>query len=530
MSQKHFDKSITMVPRVIFIALIFYLVGCAERDALEQAGHFETFDEGEGEIPGEGIPNAELSDENIASALSTEFILDPAIPYNQLDIDVSDGIVTLKGEMSHLLAKQRAARLAKTVKGVRSVIDKLEVAPASAVPDAELADRIDKALFRDPATDAYELVVSVRDGIATLTGKVQSISEKQLAENVAAGVVGVRSINNLINISPEEDRPDSEIKPEIEASLRFDTHIDHALVRVAVDNGSVTLTGTVGSAAEKLWATNIASSVGGVVFVDNSRLKVEKWARDPMLRGDKYVIKDESVIEQALRDTFKRDPRLNHFEIAPVIEDGIVVLQGMEDNLKAKRAAARDARNTVGVHWVKNHIQVRPTEEIKDKEIARAVEQALEIALDVSRHDVSVMVVNRRVYLSVGVDSQFEKARIDDIVSKTRGVAAIHNNLEVEDVNSVYTYSPYVDDRDPIDYKYRSTRNGAYANDPQIRHEIKHNISWNPFLNSEDIRIVVVKSVATLYGEAGSFAEWRAAAEAAYKGGAVDVNNKLSIE
>jgi osmotically-inducible protein OsmY len=112
---------------------------------------------------------------------------------------------------------------------------------------------------------SYIIATTVENGEVTLTGTVNSHQQRELAKKVAKGVRGVRAIEDQINVAYKIDRPDEEIQDEIEQALRWNAHVDHHLIQVAVENGEVTLSGIVGSAAEKrsaeydAWVANVKS-------------------------------------------------------------------------------------------------------------------------------------------------------------------------------------------------------------------------------------------------------------------------------
>jgi len=300
-----------------------------------------------------------MIDQQISDAIEDELLFDRAVPATKIDITARNGVVTLSGRVSDLMAKRRAARIAETVKGVRSIVNNIDVSPAKDVSDEAIRNDIISALAYDPAADSYEIDVTVDDGVATLTGEVESWQEKRLAEKVAAGVSGVMGIENEILVDYKTERPDREIEPEIKRALRWDTLVDDALIDVSVNDGNVTLSGIVGSAAEKRLARYDAW-VAGVRSVDASELEVERWARDPDLRREKYTYKPADSIKQAIRDAMVYEPRVNAAAIEIDVAGSVATLRGTVDNLKAKRAASRVARNTVGVTTITNRIKVRP--------------------------------------------------------------------------------------------------------------------------------------------------------------------------
>ena len=100
-------------------------------------------------------------------------------------------------------------------------------------------------------------------------------------------------------------------------------------IDVSVNDGEVELTGTVGSAAEKRMAESDAR-VAGVISVDTSELSVAQWARDDKLRGEKYVVKSQDELRDAVDDALLYDPRVNAFNIDPDIV-GSTVVRGKVD-------------------------------------------------------------------------------------------------------------------------------------------------------------------------------------------------------
>jgi osmotically-inducible protein OsmY len=312
--------------------------------------------------------------------------------------------------------------------------------------------------------------------------------------------------------------------------LEWDAFVDNALIDVKVKDGIVTLSGTVGSAAEKDWA-NIDSYVQGAKSVDTTGLNVEKWARDKDLKGDKYQQKPPEEIVDALNDAFLYDPRVFSFEITPeVADDGAtVILRGTVDNLKAKRAAALDARNTVGVRFVDNRIKVRPAVQISDEKIENDIRSALIRDPYVESDKITVDVANGMAYLFGTVNTNFEKSRADDIASKVRGVITVDNNLMVRDHNDLYAYNPYVDDWYIREYPYDRPRFPGKS-DWQIKSDIESELFWSPFVDSDDVNVTVDDGVATLSGTVDSWAEYNAAANNAYEGGAVYVDNELTMK
>lgn len=470
-----------------------------------------------------------MTSKTIADEIDDELLFDPGVNSSQVDVNVIDGVATIKGEVNNLLAKERAARIATTVKGVRSVINQIQVEPSPTRTDDEIQRDIDTALLEDPAADSFEIDAEVTSGVATLTGNVQSYQERDLVLTVAKGVRGVRDVIDNIEVDYRTARSDAEIRREIEQALKWNMYVDGHLINVSVDDGQVALSGTVGSAAEKSEA-EYAAWVAGVSEVDVEKLNVERWARDDDLRGDKYATKTPDEIRNAVNDALMLDPRVLSTNVDVEVVGSLVTLRGEVDNLKAKRAAEMDARNTVGVSYVTNRIKVRPESTLTDAAIEKKIDEAFVRDPYVERFEINTVVINGTAHLYGTVDSYFEKSQADDVASRVNGVVDVKNYLDA-DYNGPYFYDPYIDDGYVGDVEvYNYDRRAPTKTDAEIKEAIESEVWWSPFVNSDNVAVVVEDGVATLTGIVGSWAEHRAATENAYEGGATLVDNDLVVD
>lgn len=470
----------------------------------------------------------QLNGTTISAAVERELTTDRSISNNNIAARLSEGVVTLSGTTDNLLAKERAELIAETVKGVQAVINLIDIEPAEDRTDQAIRDDVYSALQTDPATDTRERDVSVKDGVVTLSGTAQSWAEKQLSATIAKGVKGVTGLKNDIQIDYKYQRQDSQIKPEIEQALHWDVLIDDALIDVEVNDSSVTLTGIVGSAAEKRRAEYL-SWVAGVTTVDNDGLEVARWARDTDLRTNKYVIKTEEEIKNAVQNALLYDPRVLSFNVTPKVTGSTVTLQGEVDNLIAARAAEEAAHNTVGVSAVKNHLTVRPAADFADALVAQTIRDTLFRNPVVDKYEISVGVTEGTAYLDGTVDSYHEKRVADELASRVNGVITVVNNLKVDKpapfFYEPYVYGGYLYDNDWYDYEPIKTE----MTDAEIKGEIKDEMWWSPFIDADDVTVSVDDGIATLTGKVDSVSEYHAAVENAYEGGAIYVKNRLGF-
>lgn len=470
-----------------------------------------------------------MTDPSITARVEHQLRLDPGVPRPAIKVRTYNGIVTLSGAVSHMLAKERAARVAESVRGVRAVINRIEVAPVVDISADALAASVTEALLYDAATNGFGIVVQANDrGRVTLQGTLDSAAQRDLAEAVAQGVRGVTSINNLIIVRPESPRADSQILPEVRQGLHWDALVDDALIDVRVSNGEVYLSGRVGSAAEKRRATRIAR-VDGVKLVHTKDLRVVNRRRDRAGRADQHAGKSDLEIREAVRDALLQDPRIRPFSLDVKVTDGRVTLRGAVDTVPARRAAERNAHNTVGVVAVSNLVKLEPKTDIGDQVIARQVHKALLRNPVTMNYDIAVKVKQGVAKLNGEVNSYFEKAAAENVAFRAQGVTKVRNLLAVKQPEPL-NHDPYVDNWSIYDYPWydRSTVIGAKS-DQEIRQAIENELLWSPFVDGIEIHVEVEAGTATLSGTVDSLREYRAARDNAYEGGARRVVNQLRI-
>lgn len=472
------------------------------------------------EIP--DAPAKPLDDAAIARAVEHQLRFDAAIPSHAIDVRSTAGVVELTGVVPHLLAKDRAVRIATLVKGVRSVSDRVRV-EAPNRPDLQIETDVRTALLYDPATEAFEISVDVEDQVATLRGEVDSYAEREIALQLAKAVEGVERVVDEISIAYDRDRSDLEIESEIEEVLRWDALVDAGMIRVTVDDGIVKLDGTVGSAAERGQAT-ASAWVAGVRDVDASGLDVRWWAGDS-LRQPPVV--DDGEVREAVMNAMAVDPRVGAHGVEPRVDAGRVTLHGAVDTPRAKRAAEQVARTTVGVVAVENELEIRPTDPPGDDEIEEAIRERLRASPLVRTH-VDVDVDRGIVTLSGTVETVDAKMAAEDIAMTRSGVLSVINQLKPDTDRFVYYYEPYVYPH--VTPWVRHVPVVAALPDDVIRRNIHDELFWSPFVDAEEVVVEVDNGSAVLKGRVDSARERDAAVENAFEGGAIAVSDQLEIQ
>ncbi|MFZ0864244.1 MAG: BON domain-containing protein [Candidatus Sulfotelmatobacter sp.] len=140
----------------------------------------------------------ERTDPDIAEAAVHALEWDAFVPSGKVQVTVSKGWVTLKGEVEWQYQKQDAERVVRRLTGVKGVTNLITVKPR--VTPSELRKKIEDALVRNAELDANKITVEVQGSKAVLKGTVRAWAEKEEAARVAWSAPGITSVENLITV------------------------------------------------------------------------------------------------------------------------------------------------------------------------------------------------------------------------------------------------------------------------------------------------------------------------------------------
>ena len=214
-------------------------------------------------------------DEQIQQAASHK--IHDAKQLQSVSASVEDGIVTLTGTVGLYQDKLDAAKKVKKLANVTGVRNDIVVA-GETVPDSQLQQKLAKKLAYDRVgyydnTFNY-LALNVKDGVVTLSGDTVRDVPKDSALAIVAGTPGVKDVVNDITVLPVSSFDDS-IRARTARAIYRDSVLGRYAsdpvhpIRIVVDNGHVTLYGTVQSTMDKTIAGIRASSVPGAFSVEN---------------------------------------------------------------------------------------------------------------------------------------------------------------------------------------------------------------------------------------------------------------------
>jgi osmotically-inducible protein OsmY len=445
----------------------------------------------------------ELSDRLVQLAVEDELLRSNAVDGHLIDVDVSDGIVTLSGRLKNILAEQIAVGLAERIRGVESVVDEIEIV-VDRRDNADLKKDVLAALQADPATQGLKVEVSADDGAVTLSGTVPSYGLKMLAGEVAMGTKGVADLKNVLLVDSKKKPSDAELKTEISELYRFSALLDDVHLKLDVKDSVVVLNGTVTSSFQRSHAEDLAWRAGAK-DVDVRGVDVNWRHTNPLLRSQRYENATDDEIGTAVKRAFQHDPRVLSFDVDVQVDHGTVTLTGEVSHLTAKRAAERDASQTIGVRRVKNNLRTRwPDQPPTDEQIADFTRQALSRDPYVEKHNIVVECENAHVSLYGVVDTEFEKEHAEWTASCQRGVVHVNDYLAFR-------------------------KNWVPKSDAAIQADLNDKLAYAFVDPDNQVKARVVDGVAILEGTVDTWLMWQTAMDQAVAAGARRPHNLIEV-
>ena len=214
--------------------------------------------------------------------------------------------------------------------------------------DLQLHRDVVEELRWDPQINEAEIGVSVKGGVVTLSGTVESFGQKYAAERAVERVAGVRAVAEELHVRPmtEHQRNDTDIAHAVVNALSWNIEIPAKKITVKVEGGWITLTGVVDWNYQRLAAEFAVRYLAGVKGLLN--LIEVKPAISPA--------EVKSKIEAAL----KRNAELDAERIIVDTADGKVTLEGNVRSWTERMDAENAAWAAPGVRQVDDRLLVTP--------------------------------------------------------------------------------------------------------------------------------------------------------------------------
>jgi len=229
------------------------------------------------------------------------------------------------------------------------------------VQAAKIDSRIEQAAKQSYVFMTYlqgdEIKIQSRDGAVTLTGIVLEPFHKSLAQETVAGLPGVKSVDNRLEVKGAAPNANSDawLKDKVKVALLFHRSVSAAKTEVEVKDGIVTLRGEAAGKSQRELTTEYARDVEGIKAVKNEMTLAAHPKKTPRTAGQKI---DDASISAQVNMTLLNHRSTSVINTTVKTKRGVVTVGG-----KAKNAAEKDLVNKLitdinGVKGVKNRMTI----------------------------------------------------------------------------------------------------------------------------------------------------------------------------
>jgi hyperosmotically inducible periplasmic protein len=224
-------------------------------------------------------------DATTTSRVRTALLLSKRVSPFDIKVQTTKEEVTLTGQVPTAEAKTVAGAIVLDTAGVKKVHNDLEVNPQAErnpeterlgerVADLELKTVVDDNLLNSAELKDKHIDVQVKSRIVTLGGALETPAQKYSAEQIAWQATGVQGVVDRISVAVVPAAAAETVDEKLARRVEFELYSTKAFslktMQIHVDKGIATLSGNVGSRAERMLAEKVAQSVDGVRKVVNN--------------------------------------------------------------------------------------------------------------------------------------------------------------------------------------------------------------------------------------------------------------------
>jgi len=229
------------------------------------------------------------------------------------------------------------------------------------VQASTMDDRIESSARKSYIFKTYlkddDIKIQSKDGAVTLTGIVANESHKSLAQETLAGLPGVKSVDNRLELkgAPPTANSDAWLRDKVKATLLFHRSVSASKTEVYVKDGIVTLRGNATSQAQKELTAEYARDVEGVKDVNNE-MRVSKTSKTTYEKVREDI--DDASITAQVKLTLLFHRSTSALETKVETENGVVTLSGQAKNAAERTLATLLANDVNGVKAVRNWMTI----------------------------------------------------------------------------------------------------------------------------------------------------------------------------
>jgi osmotically-inducible protein OsmY len=222
----------------------------------------------------------------VREAVEAELAWTPEVQSPSIGVSVDDGVVTLTGDVSSLHERIAAVGAAQRVAGVRTVADELRLKGGDGEPSGhKLASAVNAILAWTSGVPHEGIRAEVDGHRVVLTGSVEWDYQRTAAKSAVQHIYGVHEVDNRIELTRRPQAQD--VLEQIADAITRNAILDARRIEATVDGTEVTLSGHVGSWAERAqavrtaWASPHVTAVHDLLVVDPESFPVTPPAAAP---------------------------------------------------------------------------------------------------------------------------------------------------------------------------------------------------------------------------------------------------------
>ena len=208
------------------------------------------------------------TDHQIQTAVVKELDWSPGVESEHIGVAVTDGAVTLSGEVTSLPQRNAAVKAARRIHCVLALVDDIKVRPQDGHrDDAAIVRDVNATLGRHVQLEDLDVLATVHRGTVTLEGTVDWHFQREAARKSIETIAGVIDVIDQVAVRVATTQSDAE--DGIRAALERGARADAEHVEVSVSGHEVTLRGSVQSWKARTEAEQAAWSARGITYVVN---------------------------------------------------------------------------------------------------------------------------------------------------------------------------------------------------------------------------------------------------------------------
>ncbi len=212
---------------------------------------------------------------------------------------------------------------------------------------------------------------------------------------------------------------DKELKENVLKELEFDNAVNATDIGVIVEDGAVTLTGTINDYTQRFAAVNAVKSMIGVkALADDIKVVLAPNHR-----------RDDTEISKHIAHVLQHNTNIPEDAVKAVVHQGLVTLNGEVSYEKQRRNIEKQVAHVAGVNAINNRIKIEPT--IEPENVKDQITAALKRNAELECAGINVTVEGDRVILTGRVKAFYERELAQLAAWRANGVREVIDKITV---------------------------------------------------------------------------------------------------